>query len=446
MAGLANLDQGLTNMLPLASPNVAIVGGGWAGIACAVELADRGIPVSLFEAAIRLGGRARRVDWEGLAIDNGQHLMIGAYRETQSLLARLGSLEKLERRPLELLMPGFRLRLPTLPAPLHLALGLLAARGLSLRDKLAAARFMHHLQALHFRLPADLPVNELLVQQRQPANLIERLWAPLCIAALNTPLGQASAQVFCNVLRDSLAGSRADSDLLLNRTALGDLLTDAAVSYLDSRKSKVRLTHKISAITCTANQFHLEGPDITADQVIVATHPARLPALLAGLPELAGVVSQISSYTWQPILTLGLRFETAPIFPFPMLGLGDSQAPWAFERNDIAPGIVAIVMSAQGPHLEWPPEVLLDDYLRLLTKQLGPLPALLSWKTIIEKRATYSCIPNMSRPSNGTCLKGLYLAGDYTAGMDPTANYPATLEGAVRSGVECARLIIADRP
>ncbi len=425
-------------------PNrVAIVGGGWAGIACAVELAGQGVPVTLFEAARQLGGRARGVDWDGIAIDNGQHLMIGAYRHTRQLLARLGTSGKLEQRRLQLCVPDFRLRLPALPAPLHLAGGLLAARGLSWRDKFAAACFMHHLQNIDFQLSTDLPAGEFLDRQRQPPNLVARLWAPICIAALNTPLEIASAQVFCNVLRDSLAGTRAASDLLMNRADLGSLL-DAAPSYLAQHGGEIRLAGKVDAVIRKETGFVLAGPEVAACKVVLAAHPARLPALLAGLPEMSGIVDQVSRFTWQPILTLWLRFATAPEFPFPMLGLGDSQAPWAFERNDLAPGMVAIVMSAEGPHLELSPEALLDSYLRLLARQLGPLPTLLNWKTIVEKRATYACVPNMQRPGNRTPLHGLYLAGDYTVGVDPTQTYPATLEGAVRSGVECARLILAE--
>lgn len=423
---------------------IAIVGGGWAGLACAVELAAHARPVALYEAARQLGGRARRVDWDGLAIDNGQHLMIGAYRETLALMARLGTLEKLERRPLELLLPGFRLRLPRLRKPLHLGIGLFTAHGLSLREKFAAARGMRDLQALNFKLPADLPAGELLKQLCQPAHLVEKLWAPLCIAALNTPLEQASGQVFCTVLRDSLAGTRADSDVLLNRADLSGLLADAALAYLNRRHCEVHVASKVEGIIRVDRGFHLAGPDVAATRIVVATHPARLSTLLTGLPELAGIVSQAAAFTWQPILTLWLRFTQPPVFPFPMLGLGDSQAPWAFERNDIAPGVVALVMSAEGPHLHWPPEKLLTNYLGLLAGQLGPLPKLLSWKTIVEKRATFACIPNLPRPGNRTRLDGLYLAGDYTAGADAADNYPATLEGAVRSGVECARLILAD--
>ncbi len=427
------------------SDKVAIVGGGWAGIACAVELAGQGVPVGLFESARQLGGRARRVDWDGLAIDNGQHLMIGAYRETLRLLKRLGTFDRLERKKLELVLPGFRLRLPRLPSPLHLGIGLLAANGLHLRDKFAAASFMRYLQALNFKLPFDSSVEELLAQQKQPDNLVEKLWAPLCIASLNTPIAKASAQVFCNVLRESFAGPRENSDLLLNRADLGYLLPDAATTFLGHHKSEIHLGCTVEAVSRVQEGFHLTGPAITCEQIVLAPHPARLSALLAGLPEMTDFIRRISDYTWQPILTLWLRFSATPHFPYPMLALGDSSSPWAFERSDIAPGIVSLVMSADGPHLEQPAEQLRDQYLALLARQIGPLPELINWKTIIEKRATYTCIPNQFRPGNRTPIDGLYLAGDYTAGVDPTATYPATLEGAVRSGVECARLILADR-
>jgi hypothetical protein len=233
VAGLADLDPGLTGMRHASRHRRRRLGGH----RLRRRIADQGVPVTLFESARQLGGRARRVDWDGLAIDNGQHLMIGAYRETLRLMTRLGTASFTERRPLQLRMPGFRLSLPPWPKPLHLGIGLLVARGLSARDKLAAARFMRHLQATHFALPNDMPVNELLAHQ-QPANLIDKLWAPLCLAALNTPLAMASARVFCNVLRDSLAGDRADSDLLFNRADLGRLLADAATAFCASVSAK----------------------------------------------------------------------------------------------------------------------------------------------------------------------------------------------------------------
>jgi predicted NAD/FAD-dependent oxidoreductase len=239
------------------------------------------------------------------------------------------------------------------------------------------------------------------------------------------------------VLRDSLAGERADSDLVMNRTDLGRLVPDAAQVFLVQRGSQVHLASKVEKLERRESGFFLAGPNLETPRVVLATHPARLPDLLADVPELSTTVGQVSSYAWQPILTLWLRFSSPPVFPFPMLGLGGSQAPWAFERNDLSPGLVALVVSAEGPHLATPPEELKDEYLGLLAARLGPLPALLDWKTLVEKRATFACVPRMSRPDNATPVPGLYLAGDYTAG-----DYPATLEGAVRSGVKCARLIL----
>lgn len=416
---------------------IAIVGGGWAGLACAVELTDAGYPVTLLESAKQLGGRARRVDWNGIPIDNGQHLMVGAYRETLRLLAKLGTTELIERRPLELMVPGFRLCLPRLPAPLNLAVGLFLARGLNLEDKLAAARFMAILKDCAFRLARDEPAEGFLRRNNQPTNLVDKLWAPICIAALNTPLETASAQVFCNVLRDSLAGQRADSDLLLNRADLGRLLPDAAATFLARHGSEVRTACKVEKIESRAGGFHLTGADVRAARVVLAPHPTRLPDLLAHLPEMSGVREQVSHFAWQPILTLWLRFASPLAFPFPMVGLGGGHAPWAFERNDLAPGLVAVVVSAEGPHLALAPEVLRDEYLALLASQMGNLPTILDWKTIVEKRATFACVPHMARPDNITPLANLYLAGDYTAG-----DYPATIEGAVRSGVKCARSIL----
>ncbi|HRH79760.1 MAG TPA: hydroxysqualene dehydroxylase HpnE [Thiobacillaceae bacterium] len=424
---------------------IAVVGGGWAGLAAAVRLAEAGRPVTLFEAARQLGGRARRVDWQGLAIDNGQHLMIGAYRETLALMRTLGTDSLLARRPLELSVPDFRLSLPQLPAPLNLIIGQLMAEGLSLKDKLAAAGFMQALKRNGFLLPADGPADELLARHRQPPELVAKLWEPICVAALNTPLRLASAQVFCNVLRDSLARSRADSDLLYQRAHLGRLVPEAARGWLEARGCRVRLSSRVGGIERIGKNYRMsfgEGGEEDFDAVVLAIHPVRLPDLLGQLPQLAAVREQVSAFGWQPILTSWMRFAAPLSFPLPMLGLAPGQGPWVFDRGDVAPGLAAVVISAEGPHLHRPPETLREEFLDLMGRALGPLPELQAWKTIVEKRATFACTPGLSRPGNRTPLPGLVLAGDYTGGDFPTEDYPATLEGAVRSGVKSARLLL----
>jgi squalene-associated FAD-dependent desaturase len=418
---------------------VAVIGAGWAGLGCALELAAADRQVTVFESARQAGGRARRVDWNGLAIDNGQHLMIGAYRETLRLLDRLGTRDLLRPYPLELRLPGFRLRLPSLPSPLHLAAGLVSARGLGWTDKLAAVRLIRHLQHTGFKLPRDLPASTLLAQHAQPAELVSKLWEPICVAALNTPLPLASAQVFCNVLRDSLMGPRPDSDFLFARADLGSVFVEPALDYLHRHGGSVRLGQRIEEITPSSRASmaaRIDGDDFS--HVVWACHPGQLGKLAARLPWLAEAAAHTASYTWQPILTTWLQFSAPLAFPYPMLGLGPGQAPWAFDRSDLRAGLAAIVVSAEGPHLQQTEDQRLQDFLAALNDMLGPLPVLADSQTIIEKRATYTCRPGLPRPKN-RAMPGFYLAGDYTEGP-----YPATLEGAVRSGVKCAHLILED--
>lgn len=159
-------------------------------MAAAVELADQGIPVVVFEAARTLGGRARRVEVNGVALDNGLHILIGAYHEALRLIAKVSGAPEagLLRQPLDLHVLGqFRLRASPLPAPLHLATALLWAQGLSLAERLRAARFMTQLRAADFRLDQDTTVTELLARFRQGPGARRYLWDSLCTSAMNTP-------------------------------------------------------------------------------------------------------------------------------------------------------------------------------------------------------------------------------------------------------------------
>jgi len=204
-------------------------------MSAAVELASQGIPVTVFEAAKTLGGRARRVETDGVAVDNGLHILIGAYRETLRIIEKVsipGQPSKLLRMPLQLrLEPGFRMRAARLPAPLHVAVALAFAHGLPVTEKFAAVRFMHAQKSAGFQCESGLTVDALLKRFRQPSNLVNCLWAPLCISALNTSTEQADAQIFLNVLQDSLAGPRCASDLLLPKTDFSALFPDPAADH-----------------------------------------------------------------------------------------------------------------------------------------------------------------------------------------------------------------------
>ena len=442
-------------------------------MAAAVSLAERGIPVTVFESARQLGGRARglrfpnpslRVEQhthpsiqlspeggmsdrslpgDSLMLDNGQHLLLGCYRETLRLIELVGgdTGQDFLRLPLQLdLHKHLALRAPRLPAPLHLLAALLGARGLPFSGRLRAARFMLAMRGMDFRLPHDMAVTELLAQHLQPAGLTEKLWEPLCIAALNTPIHKASAQVLLNVLRDALNRSRADSDLLLPRIDFTALFPQRAAAYVERHGGKVFTSCGVEAVVPKESGIEL----ITAQgsqsysHAICAAPPGIAARLLRPLPALAGTVRQIEALEQQPIYTVYLQYPPQVQLPHAMLGLHRRFSQWLFDKGRIAGqhGLLAAVISAEGMHQELSREELAQKVVGELHEQFGIADAPQWVKVIAEKRATFCCAPNLQRPPQQTAQPGLLLAGDYTAG-----DYPATLEGAVLSGLRCAALI-----
>lgn len=424
---------------------IAIIGGGWAGLSAAIWLTVAGHPVTLFEAAPRLGGRARAMHWQGLAIDNGPHLILGAYTETLRLIDLLGTRDALDRRPLRLLGPDLDLRLPRLPAPFHLAVGLANARGLTWREKWAAARLIRRLQTQHWKLAVDAPLADWLQREGQPERLIHRLWQPLALAALNTPLDIASAQTFAIVLRDSLGGPQtsngAASDAVFTRTSLDAVFSEPARHWLEKHGAQLHIGQRIRQIRHSVDGWHLDDHPNAYAQVILATSAVETSRLLDSLPEghpAAALREALARLSWQPILNLWLHFSGRLDLSYPMQALGEADAPWLIDRQDNSEGLVCLVASADGPHCQADPNQLLADWLARLEQRCGHLPPLRAHCWVHERRATFAATPDRPRFTAKTDLPGLWLAGDYTH-----PEYPATLEGAVRSGVQCARSLIA---
>ena len=421
---------------------VAVVGGGYAGLAAAVTLAANGVPPVLFEAGAALGGRARAVAWRGLALDNGPHLLLGAYRETLRLMDLAGAKpDSVDRLPLGLSIHGrFELRAPRLPAPLHLMAALLSARGLGWRERLSAVRFASALRLHSFRLPQDLGLAGFLARHRQDGAIGRLLWEPLCLAALNTPPEVASAQVFLNVLRDSFSHARADSDLILPRVDLGALFPEPAAAFVLGRGGRVVRNARIRRIAIDGDRYLLshDAGEESFSHVVCATAPQHALPLLGRLPQLAGEAAAIAALSYQPIATAYLQYPSSVRLPQPMLGLDGGIAQWLFDRGRThgTAGLVAAVASAEGEHMALPRAELAARIRRQIEDRFG-LPEPLWQKVIVEKRAGFSCTVGLKRPSQKTALDNFFLAGDYTAG-----DYPATLEGAVRSGVKCAKFIL----
>lgn len=428
---------------------VAVIGAGYAGLACAVELADAGIGVDVFEASRTLGGRARAVRIndgpDGIIVDNGAHILVGAYRETLRLMEKVGAGgTALRRGNLHLESPGqVRIAAPSLPAPLHLAWALLFARGLSIADKFAAIRFMRIQQARHFRLERDMSAADFFAVHRQPERVRRFLWEPLCLAALNTPVAIASAQVFLNVLRDSLAADRAASDLLLPATDFSSLFPEPAARFLETHGSRLLRSTRIVALekvgagwTATGNRAY--GPYA---HIVLAVAPYHLAALLKPHPGFAELIARIERFTWQPIVTVYLAYPETTRLPFPMVGLDGGHAQWLFDRGALCGqhGLLAAVISGDGPWQQLGHAALAGEIHDEITRLLPGLPAPRHSHVIEEKRATFACTPDLSRPATATADPRLWLAGDHVQG-----DYPATLEGAVRNGVRAARSIVGE--
>jgi squalene-associated FAD-dependent desaturase len=419
--------------------SVAIIGGGLAGLSAAAQLAEQGISATLFEASPQLGGRARRVIWKNTHLDNGQHILLGAYHHTLQLLRLIKVDEKsaLLRMPLTLHMSkimslkAYRY----LPVPFHLLFGLFTATGLNWHEKWAAISFFTKLKLGGFRVAQDKPLASFLALKKQPQKLIQVLWEPLCLAALNTPLHQASTQIFLNVLRDSFNKKRSDSDLLLPKIDLSALFADAIAVFAQERGIQIKLKQVIKKIEPAQDSFKLinEAKDeFHFSYVIVATSPFRTNEL-----DLALKLPK-SNFSYQPIYTVYLQYPTGTKLPRVMTGLCNTLSQWAFDRGQLCgqAGLIAVIISAEGTHQNLTQQELAERVIVEMKQAFTNLPEPIWHKVIAEKRATFTCKPNLQRPLMQTQWPGLYLAGDYVA-----SDYPATIEGAIHSGMACAKHI-----
>lgn len=414
-------------------------------MAAAVTLAAQNIAVTVFEAGKQPGGRARRVEHRDTALDNGLHILSGAYSETLRLIREVNPqhASALLRIPLAWHMHGeFALTAPQLPAPLHLLVALLSARGAGIVERLQMVRFLAALKRQGYRLEHDISV-ELLLKQHAQSEFMKRVfWRPLCVAALNTPPAYASAQIFVNVLRDTMNASRAASDLLLSRVDLSALFPEPAAAYVKQHGGDIKLGQRVTAIDVSGDGFAVRagGAEETFSHVVCALPPHQVGAFLIGISALSEIAAMLEQFRYQPIYSVWLQYSSAVVLPAAMLGFADGPLHWVFDRGALCgqSGLIGAVISAEGAHQDMSQEDLGALAQAEIKRRLGELPALQWLRVIAEKRATFACTPGLRRPPCVTPLKNFYLAGDYTA-----SDYPATIESAVRSGITCADHIAA---
>ena len=428
--------------------NIAVVGAGWAGLAAAVRLKDLGATVTVFEAAPVAGGRARGVDDVNMGrIDNGQHLMLGAYTESLKLIERLQPSPSLEhvllRTPLHLESAdgSFKLQASTLPAPLNTLLALLSAKGLGLSERLRALRMMLQCRLTGWRAQPNETVQSLLRRHRQSAILSQRLWTPLCLAALNTPIAQSCAQLFLNVMRDSLDGRHGASDLVIPSVDLSQLWPEAAAQTVT-----MRYRHLVRKVRATPTQVQIDQEHF--DACVVAVPPYAAARILFEPSDEGDALHRIlQAFKYRAIATLTLELESDWQPPQPMLMLDEDLArdhvgQWVFKRAT-HPRQVSVIISDATDFLKQDRAPFVQAIASQIREQCAKhplstseMPAVKHQRLIVEKRATFDAVPGLARPTNTSPWPRIVFAGDWT-----NTGYPAVLEGAVRSGLAAAMVL-----
>lgn len=419
------------------APNraAAVIGAGWGGLAAAVGLTQAGVSVTVFEMAPVIGGRARTVTRAGHAGDNGQHIMIGAYRATLELMRQVGiePEEVLLRTPLSLQdAHGRGLRLPDGHAALAFTRAALGLQSWPLGDRLVLLKHCAAWAAAGFRCDPALSV-ERLCSGLSPL-LRTELLEPLCVAALNTQAREASAAVFLRVIRDALISGPGSADLLLPRVPLGSLFPDAAAHWLASRGARLKRRTRVQVLDRRSAGWAVDGQPF---DVVVLACTASEAARLAR-PHAPAWAAMADGLRYQSILTTYVQCDNARFTHHPMARLDGGPAQFAFDHGWLggSPGTFAFVASAADPWmtdgLEGAQAAVLAQ-AQTLFRACGAQGSPRVTHSVCERKATFVCSAGLRRPP-ARIASALWAAADYVAGP-----YPATLEGAVRNGVAAAR-------
>jgi len=440
------------------SDEVLIVGGGFAGLAAGVALAGAGRQVRLLEQKPHLGGRAFSFvePTTGSVVDNGQHLLMGCYHQTLRFLERIGTLDRVGLQPrlrMQFLeRPGrlTTLECPRLPAPWHLLLGVLRSDSFTCPEKLEIFRLGRALRVAEDSREAidPLTVEEWLSALGQSEKLRRNFWDLLSIAALNEDPHRAAASLFKRVLRLALFTSPADSRLAIPRVGMSECYTEAATSYITARGGRVEPGRNVTGFVvaegvCEGVQL-AEGDRIEAGTVVSAVPWFELVKLLpSDLLRSEPYFTNILALRPAPIISINLWFDR-PVTDLDFVGLRGTTVQWLFNKGKIlgsGENYVTLVLSGAHAHVGRPK----DELLAVAWRELGELlpatrEATLVHSLVIKERfATFS--PGVGveavRPAAQTPVRGLYLAGDWTA-----TGLPATIEGAVQSGNAAAQAVL----
>ena len=474
--------------------DAVIVGGGFAGLSAAARLADRGARVLVLEARSRLGGRATAfVDRDtGELVDNGQHVLLGCYRETLAFLRLIGAANN-TRAQAELAVTSIdrdgrvsRLRCPALPSPLHLVAGVFTWSALGWRDKLSVLKMAGPLRTTQRALATGVHLNpdggsvrpraseaagtdafppsgavshstrtesieetveQWLVRNGQTPRLREMLWDPLALAALNQPPNVAAAGSFRRVLAEMFGPDPTAAAIVLPTRPLHLMYAEPARTFVELKGGLVRtgVTARIRLEDQSVACVDAAGESIHAPAVICAAPWFAWTGIFEGdVAPLATTLDAARGTAASPMVTVNLWFDRV-VMDEPFVGLPGRLMQWVFDKRAVfgaSASHLSLVSSGAADVVAWTNQKLIET---ALTELRGALPrvrqAAVTRATVIrEPRATFSLAPGQpARPSTCTAIRGLFLAGDWV-----DTGLPATIESAVRSGhlaAEAARVI-----
>jgi squalene-associated FAD-dependent desaturase len=442
--------------------DIVVVGAGFAGLSAAVRLTDAGARVVVVEARARLGGRATAfADREtGELVDNGQHVLLGCYRETFAFLRAIGAADHVRLQPqlavtmIDRAGQSSRLACPQLPSPLHLVAGVLEWEALSWRDRLSMAGMVRPLKNARRELAGDASakaaspgetVEAWLVRNGQTPRICEMLWDPLALAALNQPAQEAAAPLFARVLAEMFGSDPQAAAIALPTRPLHLMYAEPARDHIESRGGRV-VTGAPAAIRFERDRVSaVETPgERWTPAAVISTVPWHaLAELCRPVPApLEAIVAAAGRMRSSPIVTVNLWFDRT-VLDEPFVGLPGRAMQWVFDKRAIFGGETSHLSLVSSGAAEMVGRTN-DDLIGLAHQEvLEAMPAARSARlvraTVVrEPRATFSLAPGEPpRPAAATPVRGLFLAGDWT-----DTGLPATIEGAVRSGHRAAALAI----
>jgi squalene-associated FAD-dependent desaturase len=437
---------------------VAIVGGGLAGLAAGCALADVGLRVTLFERRPYVGGRASSYEHPGTGevVDNCQHVLLGCCTNLIHFYERLGVSDKIRWfDELTFIEPGgraSRMAPSFLPAPMHNMPAFLSARMLNAKDKLAIARAMAEISR---GLPEDSEEDFLswLRRNKQTEQAIERFWKTVLVSALNEELDRVSVHYAAQVFRESFMKSPAGGRMGLPSIPLSDLY-GSAVEYIRARGGQVLLRSSVTAIAPKQGQVGVtnNAAEQIFDYAILAAPFQTVASLLPADAAAEPIKQQLGHFESSSITGIHLWFDRE-ITPLPHAVLLDRTIQWMFHKSKFhdRPKNVSKEKAASGSYIELVVSASKslvqksrEEILELATRELTEFfPAVKEAKVvkaavIKEIYATYSVLPGLDkyRPAAKTPWPHIFLAGDWTA-----TGWPATMEGAVRSGYLAAEAL-----